>query len=723
MTPSPDYFLPNRWGVISPGGDVSQGHDPYADLKNPQLSLPGCHNQDIALLMMERYLRDDAAMSSWSEDAKRCIEFVEGKHWTADEIRLADEEGRPHLTLNKIAPLVRLVLGYHRQNRLDTKYAPTDDSNSSEAIAEVLTKVAKQISITNKQPYIDTEVFLDGIMGGRGYYDWRLDFERNDFGEIKATAKDPFTIRPDVDADQYDPKQWGHLFEARWWNLDEIEFTFGKTVANLVSPLLVSGGYRGGVPSDILDYVEERTPWRTFGGQQVGSFSSGFGSIESYIASTVDPYRKNIRVVDCQHYVRVMQRCIVDLDTGDRTPIPTHFTPPQVAKMMQWCSMEYAMKGQPFPLRVQWRPVRRVRWTTMVGDIVCYDSWSPYQSLTIVPYFPYWRRGKTRGMVDDLIDPQREVNKRRSSQIDILTRIAHSGWTWEKNSLDEEEKIKIEEHGGAAGLNIEYKGQKPPERITPGQMPTGIERLEQAATLDLKEIAGINDSALGQVDRVQSGRAIEARQRQSVLGLEMYMDNMKRTENLNGEKKLELIQNHYTEPRLFKIQGEGGHWNQIGINSRVATGDIVNNVTVGRYSLAVTATPLSDTYMASQFEELMTLIKDGVIPMPMAQDIAVDLSTVPQKELIKRRIDAFLQAQGFITADQLLMMQAQGIQVDPSMIPPQPEQKGAGGGNGKGNPAKEGDSMGSTAASVLPPSPAPAAGQGGMALPAPAAVQ
>ena len=197
----------------------------------------------------------------------------------------------------------------------------------------------------------------------------------------------------------------------------------------------------------------------------------------------------------------------------------------------------------------------------------------------------------------------------------------------------------------------------------------------------------------------------------------MYMDNMKRTENLNGEKKLELIQDHYTEPRLFKIQGDGGHWNEIGINSRAATGDIINNVNVGRYSLAITSTPLSATYMASQFEELMDLIHQGVIPMPMAQDIAIDLSTVPQKELIKRRVDAFLQAQGFITADQLLQLQAQGIQVDPSKLPPSPEPGKPGQRKQEGNPSKEGDTMGSAAASVLPPSPAPVAAPAAAAAP------
>uniref|UniRef100_A0A6M3K571 Putative P22-like portal protein n=1 Tax=viral metagenome TaxID=1070528 RepID=A0A6M3K571_9ZZZZ len=700
MNAPANFFLPNRYSSIEPGAQVA-GADPYADIRNGNLSLPGAHKQDLMLLMMERYMRADAALSTWSEDAKRCIDFVEGKQWTAEELQKADDEDRPHLTLNKIAPLVRLVLGYHRQNRLDNRFLPTDDAASTAALADVITKIVKQISINNKEPYVDTEIFLDGIMGGRGYYDWRLDFERNDFGEIKGVAKDPFTIRPDPDADQYDPRQWGYVFEGRWWNLDEIEFTFGQRVSQLVSPLVVGGGYRGGVPSDILDTLGEHAPWRTFGGQQFGDFS-GIGSVESYISSSVDPYRKNIRVVDCQHYLRVMQRCIVDLETGDREPIPEHFNQQQIQKMMMWAAEQYAMRGAPFPLRVEWRPMKRVRWTTMIGDIVVYDQWSPYESFSIVPFFPYFRRGKTRGMVDDLIDPQREVNKRRSSQIDILTRIAHSGWTWERNSLDEEEKIKIEEHGGAAGLNIEYKGSNPPERIQPGQMPTGIERLEQAATLDLKEIAGINDSALGQVDRVQSGRAIEARQKQSVLGLEMYMDNMKRTKDLCGGKKLELIQNHYTEPRLFMIQGHGGQWNQLGINNRQATGEVINNVMIGRYALAVDETPLSATFMASQAEELATMIKEGIVALPMVQDIAIDLSTLPQKELIKQRQNAYIKSLGFITADEMLQMQAQGIPIDQSMIQQPQEPGGAGGGESKKSGPPEGGNVGPTAAPQLP---------------------
>lgn len=636
--------------------------------------MPRCHDENLMRLMIERYMRDDAALAEWAEPAKKCFDHVEGRHWTAAEVQAAEEEDRPLITLNKTAALIRLVLGYHRNNRLDTRYLPANDAAATEAVGTVLTQLIKSLAQQNGEPYVDTEVFLDGIVGGRGYYDWRLSFEHNDLGEIKGTAKDPFTIRPDADSDTYDTQEWGHFIEARWTNLDEVEYLFGKAVTALISPLVKSSAYRGGIPSEVLDYASEHTPWRTFGGGQdnYAGYGGGYGGFDAYLANTVDPYRKNIRIIEMQHKVRVMQRHLVDLETGDRQPIPDNFGNDKVAKIMQWCAEQYAMRGQPCPIRQQWRPNKRVRWTVMIGDIIVYDEWSPYRSYTLTGFYPYFRRGVTRGMGQDLIGPARELNLRRSSQIDILTRVAHSGWMWHKDGLEEGEKEKIEMHGGAPGLNLEWKGsvEMKPARIEPGQMPTAIKDLETSAALDLKEIAGINDSALGQVDRVQSGRAIENRQRQSVLGIESYMDNMRRTKWLTGRKKLELLQDHITEPRLMRMEGQPGTWSMIGINQAQTNGTILNDITVGKYFVSVDDTPLSDSWMSAQFDELIALIEKGILPIPLVQDIAVDLSSAPQKALIKARLAAYMKAQGFITPDEMIAAQAAGLAIHPGQLPP-----------------------------------------------------
>ena len=275
----------------------------------------------------------------------------------------------------------------------------------------------------------------------------------------------------------------------------------------------------------------------------------------------------------------------------------------------------------------------------MVGDLVVWDNWSPYESYTITAFFPYFRRGKTSGMVEDLIDPQMEINKRRSSQIDAVTRTANSGWLIHTRGLSEQQKQNVEANGATPGVNIEWQGEQymKPERIQAAAPPMAMERLETKATDDLREISGINESALGQLDRVQSGRALEARQRQAVIAIQPFMDNMTRTKELTTRKKVELIQNHYTEKRIYRAFGDDGKDSLITINARTAAGDIVNDVTNGRYSIVVDESPLSASFISAGLEDMLDLIEKGVLTLtPTVKNAVIDASSIPHKEAIKR---------------------------------------------------------------------------------------
>ena len=57
------------------------------------------------------------------------------------------------------------------------------------------------------------------------------------------------------------------------------------------------------------------------------------------------------------------------------------------------------------------KKMRRVRWTVTADTVVLFDDYSPYDHFTIVPYFPYFRRGKPFGMVRNLLSPQEQLNK------------------------------------------------------------------------------------------------------------------------------------------------------------------------------------------------------------------------------------------------------------------------------------------------------------------------
>ena len=658
--------------------------------------------QDIELIMVmaERHQLATAGMSTWAEKAKQSTDYVEGKQWSAKDLAKNEKEGRPSLTMNKMNGLLRLVLGYHRQNRSEAKILPDDEGASSEEVAQALTKVNHRIGEANEEIYVETEVVLDGLCTGRGYVDQRLQFDSNLFGEIQVTARDPFSIKLDPDGSSYDLNATcAYVIEDRFVSVDEIEHTYGAGAAALIYPLVYRSGWSGMAGgSAIIEHLNAITPWRAFGGDN-NEFANGYRNLEAFLSNSIDTARKTVRLMDMQHKVRVPCRYWADLETGDLELIPESFSESDIARVLAHTEIEFAKVGKPNPIRVIHRMGWKYRWTTMVGDIVVYDKWSPYKSYTMTPFFPYFRRGVTRGMMEDLIDPQNEINKRRSANIDITTRTAHSGWMYHADSLSPEEEVKLRKFGAAPGLNLKWKGQPnmKPEKIMPSSPPQAFERLELRSADDLKEISGVNDSLLGLVDKVQSGRALEARQRQGVMTIQMYMDNLARTSTLKYKKRNQMIQDHYTQARVFRIIADDGKPEILQLNKKNAAGIIVNDVTLGRYRVSVDLTPSSASFMAAQFEELMELVEKGVLPREVVQDVAIDISTLPHKDAIKKRLSILQASMGIPTIEQLETGALPPMMMGPDGQPMPAAQGAAGGLNpaigagppGAGGPPKQ----------------------------------
>lgn len=599
-------------------------------LSTPNRSVP---KQDMKNILMhaERFARAAEAQRDWATTAKKCVEYFEDKQWAAEDLRKLQQQGRPALTINKIKPLVNLVLGFHLNNRTDIRYLPGHDGSGSAPIAETLSHLAKQIADQNELQFIDAEVYLDGILGGRGYYDWRLDFERNDFGDVSVSPIDPFSVYIDPDATHYDPKKWNYVMTTRMVSVDEVEHHYGKQVSGLVAPLIDGKTPGQIVGPGIYEGWDEIHPFRSFGGEIDSHVDSMMGP---QFYDWIDRQRKTVRMLDIQYYIPTWRWFFIDVETGDKRIVPEHWDERRIQTAIEW-SME---AGQ--PVMVQKRSVRRLRQTQMIGDVIVHDDWSAYESPTIVPFFPYFRRGQTMGMVSSLIDSQNEINKRRSARLNTINRQSNGLWVVQKGSLSPEERENLENHGSRPGTVVEYEGQKqgvpmqPPRQEFPGQDNTGQAALEKEAEDDLKVIAGINDSALGNLDKVQSGRAIEARQRQTIVGLEGFQVNYSRTKKLCGRKQLELIQNFYSEERIVRVRGDhtdSQEMHKVVINQRTAEG-IANNVTIGTYEVSVSESPMSKTFLEGQFEELLRL-KELMVPVP--DEFIVDASSIGRKDELK----------------------------------------------------------------------------------------
>lgn len=593
-------------------------------------------DMNLVLLVASRFLRSQSGMSDWAKIATQSVDFYEGRQWTAEDLRKLQDEKRPALTINKIRPLINLAMGYHLNNQTHDRFMPGHDGTGTAEIAAALSAVTQQIDEMNESQFIDAEVFLDGLLTGRGFYDIRLDFSKNALGNVAVTAQDPFATYLDPDGDKYDINSGNYASTSRWVSIDEIYHHYGQMAADWVRPL-VGGMSAMAMPGGIYNDGIEITPWRNFGGDQ---FDRGvWGVFTDQLYDWVDTYRKTVRLIDMQHWQQTNRWFFVDMDTGDQKAIPDSWDSARIERVMMWAQQER------MPLVVQRKSVRRLRWTHLIGDIIVFDEWSPYDSMTLVPYFPYFRRGMTQGMVEPLIDSNREINVRRSARQNIVGRSSNSGWMVPEGGLTPEELENLEKNGGRPGFILKYKTLGPngttlsePKQITPQQTPISIAELEKESASDLPEIAGINKASLGQVEQSNiSGRAIKARQQQTVIGLEGFMANYRRSKRMMGSKKLELIQGYYTEQRIIRVTGKGRSPAQVVINQKTAAG-IVNDVTLGQYSVKVDETSLSESFLEGQFNELMTMKAAG---MPIPDEFVVEASSLGRKE----ELLAMMQAQ------------------------------------------------------------------------------
>ena len=586
-----------------------------ADYKKSKKKLSAAEEQTLAKRQWEAYTRArDHGHLDYVEIAQQCDAFYRGEQWDEADISALDDQGRPALTINTILPTVNTVLGEQSTRRADVQFKPR--GNGNQEIADVLTKLYMQIGDNNKLEWLESQVFADGLIQDRGWFDVRIDFDDHINGEVRVTTKDPLDIIIDPDAKEYDPRTWNEIFETKWMSLEEIEEIYGEAQADKLRMIAEVGTTLG---ADSMEYEEE-----TYGDTDRDNFHGN-----DYPNNPEDARAlRSIRVVERQHYKLKDCMFYVDPVTGDQRPVP-----------FDWTKKKRESFADDYGLYIVEKKKRAVRWTVTADTVVLHDEWSPYDHFTLVPYFPYWRRGKPFGMVRNLISPQEQLNKISSQELHIVNTTANSGWIVESGSLTGMTADDLEEHGAETGLVLEFnRGSTPPGKIPPNQIPTGLDRIAQKAAQNIKTISGISDAMLGTDGAEVSGIAIQAKQNRGVLMIQVPLDNLKKTRQYLAEKVLNLVQRYYTEERVIQITDESNPFKPrepMAVNQVTPEGQIINDLTIGEYDVVIATAPSRDNFDEVQFAEAIQLRQAGV---PIPDDLIVEYSHLARKANIAQRI-------------------------------------------------------------------------------------
>ena len=563
-----------------------------------------------------RYVRArDSGHKDYIGRAKQCDQFYLGQQWDpADEARL-NAEGRPTLTINTILPTINAVLGEQAARRASVRFRAKRNGNPHTANA--LTKLVMQILENNDFQYIESEVFADGLIEERGYFDIRMNFDSHALGDAAIECRDPKDVIPDPDASSYDPEKWNEVFITRWMSIDEIGHKYGEAKAKDVLGRVYAGTHFG---QDSVRFENE---------SYFGDTRSQYVDEELLASSKEQRAIRSVRVIERQYYRYEPTWYFVNLMTGDLRRVPETWTDEQ--------REGFADKNG---IGVTSKAARRVRWTVTADSVLLHDGWSPYKTFTIVPYFCYFRRGKPLGMVTNLISPQEQLNKVSSQELHIVNTTANSGWIMETGSLVNMTADELAERGAQTGLVLEVEmGRNSPEKIQPNQIPTGLDRVAYKSEGHIRAISGVNEGMLGMSGAEVSGVALDNKERRGQVQLQKPLDNLARTRRMVAQKLLELIQQFYTEERIITITNEwtpGEPTEEMVINQQTATGEILNDLTFGEYSAVITSIPNHQTFDDLMFESMLRMREAGIMvpdhhvlkhsPLPNRDEIAVEVA-------------------------------------------------------------------------------------------------
>ena len=546
----------------------------------------------------------------WRKEATEDYDFVAGKQWKDEDKASLDKRGKPAITINKIKPLINVLSGYQRLNRYDIDFLPR--TNDDMQLCNVRKGMTKYIMDRCDYEYHESQVFLDGSICGIGWFGVKYDFDHElADGEAKIIRINPFDMYVDPESRQDDFSDAKYIIRARWADKDELKLVYPK----------------------YSDEIEKQV--RVYDADE-----------EAVIYQNTEPLfyqkdKKKLRIVECWYKTRVKETYYF-LNDGSMLP-------------KREVKAEMFLNGMVESARTI--PVNKVKVCVFFDNIMLEDIDSPYEhgEFPFVPFTVYrLNNDYPSGIVRDLKDPQREINKRRSQTLHVLNTNSNSGWIAEDGALTPEQEMKLRNLGSVPGaiLKINPGAMSRIQRIQPPNPPVGLIQAEQQAMADLPSISGVNEALMGtDIPSSASGRAIELKQKQAITHIAPMFDNLRKAKKkiaylLWGKRgKKGIIPQYYTEDKVYRVEGQSGQSDFIRVNQQTVQEDplrgiiktTLNDLSQGEFDIIIADTQASATQRSAQMWSLVDAVGKLGVPGDLVFDIIIDLSDIPNKDDIKKR--------------------------------------------------------------------------------------
>ncbi len=252
-----------------------------------------------------------------------------------------------------------------------------------------------------------------------------------------------------------------------------------------------------------------------------------------------------------------------------------------------------------------------------------------------------------RSLIRGAKDAQKLYNFWKSTEAELLQKSPKTPYVGAKGQFKGQEakwaSANVEDWPYLEYEPVDIRGTMvgPPQRVAFPGPPTGLIQAAAASSEDIMASLGMYHNTLGQQGNETSGRAIMARQREGDNATFHFTDNLVRAIRHAGRILVDLIPKIYDSERMVRILGEDGSEKIVKLNEIVVQDGIetvLNDVTVGRFDVVVSAGPSYATKRQEAAESMMAFVQAVPNAAAAISDLVAQNMDWPGAEKIAERL-------------------------------------------------------------------------------------
>lgn len=588
----------------------------------------------------------------FQRNAKEDFDFRNGDQWPAEEKMMLAEAKRPCLTFNLTKSAVDLVMGLNEDQKVRYRAVPVNKEDTY--LADVLNKIVYRLHEENRWVDEEDDAFESMLICGRGWVAVDFNYDPKRFGYIKIdhTSIPVNEIFKDPGSRRRDLADASYVTWERWMTVEDFQNKYPNAKNKLKDCFDTGFIWRIQDPAH-----DSQLP-----------YDDDYSDIESVTDYEVpldmdwyDKSRRMIRVIHMEYWRSYDRYYVRNPETGtvDEITIPWKEFKEWFAEQFPGVEMQYSKI-----------PDKKVHWMQFIRDEVLYEGESPleYDGFSIVPVFGYTdvsrRTTNTFGIVREIKDAQREVNKRWSQMLNLLNSSSQPGLLAEADAfvdIDQAEQA-MKTPGETAYLNPGALQKNMIQERSMPNFPNSIMALEEAAQLMMKRVSGINTDLHGQdAGRAEPGVVVRMRQQQGMTILKPLFREYKRLRKDLTDRVIRIILRYMPPAQMAEIIGRDEVYeiipgeNEVPIVVHKESGQQFPLVDVKNlnYHLELEETSDSQTQRTFELSVLMEMQQGGFMVDPIAIIDKMDMSASDKERWI-----------AYITQQQEAAAQAQNNQFE-----------------------------------------------------------